>query len=226
MSFIIMAFAQAWSPFALRMYGEDPNYLHNWSRVFSGWFFALALAGLGLALFAPEMMRILTPPEYWPAARILALASIGLVFYGTVQLTVLGISIAKRTVLITYGAWMAAGANILLNLALIPWLGALGAAIANLLSYVVLTGAFLFWSQKLHPMPLERAKLFYSLIVVGFAVAAVAAMDLIGIGVVPFLVKGAILVAAIVGAFAFGILDRRLYQLVLRHGATTAAEPL
>jgi O-antigen/teichoic acid export membrane protein len=216
MTFVISAFAQAWSPFALRMYGEDPNYLENWSLIFSGWFFLLSLAGLGLALFAPELMRILTPPQYWPAAKVLSIAAVGLVFYGTVQMTVLGVSIAKRTILINYAAWMAAGAALILNLLLIPRFGAPGAAVATLVAYVVLTSSLLYWTQKLHPMPLEKGKLAYCLAVSIVALGSGIVASGMEIGIVAFLAKSALLLAAIGGAFAARIIDKRLYRIVQR----------
>src|SRR5207253_11456050 len=117
------------------------------ARIFSGWFFLLAFIGLGLALLAPEVMILLTPPEYHGAAPILAIAACGVVFYGTVQITVLGIQLERRTILLTYGAWLAAGLNVGLNLLLTPRMGALGSAIATFFSYGLLTGSFLFWSQ-------------------------------------------------------------------------------
>ena len=219
MTFIISAFAQAWSPYALRMYGEDPDYLQNWARIFSGWFFLLALAGFALALFAPEMMRILTPPAYWPAADVLAVGSTGLVFYGTVQMTILGISIAKRTILITYAAWMAAGAAILLNLLMIPRFGAVGAALATMAAYLVLTSAMLFWTQRLHPMPLQYGKLGYSLGIVAASLAWTATVGTAQVGPGLFMLKIAIVLAAVAGAFLVGVLDRRLYRLLLRRRA-------
>lgn len=219
MTFIISAFAQAWSPFALRMYGQDPDYLANWSRIFSGWFFLLALAGFTLALFAPEMMRILTPEPYWPAADILAIGSVGLVLYGTVQMTVLGISIAKRTVLITYAAWMAAGTAVLLDLILIPPLGAVGAAIAALAAYAVLTSTMLYWTQRLHPMPLEYRKLGYGVAVVAASLGWTGLVGTAQVGPELFMLKIVMILLAVGGAFLVGILDRRLYRLLLRRRA-------
>ncbi|HEY0327416.1 MAG TPA: polysaccharide biosynthesis C-terminal domain-containing protein [Allosphingosinicella sp.] len=217
--FVITAFAQAWSPFALRMYGEDPDYLANWSRVFSLWFFVLALIGLALALFAPEMMRVLTPPQYWAAAPVLAVASVAQVFYGTVQLTVLGISVAKRTILLTYAAWIAAAANVAVNLALIPLLGPVGSAIATLVAYLVLTSLFLFWSQRLHPMPLELSKLAYSLGIVVLALGAATVLNRLEVGAALFIAKCLLLLLVAGGAFAAGILDRRHFDPLLRRRA-------
>ena len=61
--------------------------------------------------------------------------------------------------------------NFVLNWVLIPKWGALGSGIAILVSYAVLTGLYLYWTQKLHPIPLELKKLAVSL---GMMVVALA----------------------------------------------------
>jgi O-antigen/teichoic acid export membrane protein len=66
-----------------------------------------------------------------------------------------------------------AGINALLNVLLIPRLGATGAAWATALSYLFLTGSYLFFSQKLHPLPIRWRRLavwFAMLSIVGLAV--------------------------------------------------------
>lgn len=219
LTFVISAFAQAWSPFAMRMRGEDPSYRENYARIFSAWFFLLAFLGLGLALLAPEIMIYLTPREYWEAAPILSVCAAGIVLYGTTQITVMGISLERRTMLLTWGAWIAAGANVVLNLLLIPHLGALGSAIATLASYGLLTSAFLFWSQRLHPIPLERPRLVYCCAIVALSVAASLALAPMGVGLVPLAIKAAIVLAVLAGAFAVGIVDPSLYRQFIRRAA-------
>jgi O-antigen/teichoic acid export membrane protein len=214
-SFVISAFAQAWSPFAMRMYGEDPNYRLNFARIFSGWFFLLAFIGLGLSLFATEVMVLLTPREYWGAAPVLSVAAAGVAMYGTVQITVLGISLERRTILLTYGAWLAAAANVILNLLLVPRLGAMGAAVSTFAAYFLLTGSFLFWSQRLHPIPLERVKLGFSLALIGVSIGGGLVLAPLGIGLLPMAIKATILLAALGGAFLAGIVDKNLYRQIL-----------
>jgi O-antigen/teichoic acid export membrane protein len=217
-TFIITAFAQAWSPFAIKLMRDDPDYRDHYSRIFSLWFFLLAMVGLGIALFSPEGLMLLTPPEYWGAANVLPALAVGLVLFGTTQITALGISLRKRTAFLTYGAWMAAAANLALNLVLTPRYGALGAAIASLGSYAVLTSVFLFWSQRLHPIPLEKGKLLYSLLLVLLALACTR-LDLVAPTVTVAALKAALLLLACGGAFAVGILDRGLFNFVRTKGA-------
>ena len=169
LTFVTTAFAQAWSPFAIKLYAEDPDYRNKISRLFSYWFFGLALIGLAISLFGYELLRLTTPEAYWPAATVLSVLAMGLVLMGTTQFTALGISLERRTNLLSTAAWAAAIINFLLNLVLIPEWGALGSGTATLVAYAVLTGLYLYWAQKLHSLPLEARKLLFSLLIVLFA---------------------------------------------------------
>lgn len=157
--FVNFAFGQAWSPFAVKIYAECPDYRTVFSHILSYLFFGLSLIGAGLTLFARELLHLLTPASYWPAATVMGYITMGMVLQGTTQVTALGISLERKTHLISHAAWFTAGVNFILNWLLIPKYGALGSGIAIFLSYGVLTGLYLYWTQKLHPIPLEIKKL-------------------------------------------------------------------
>jgi O-antigen/teichoic acid export membrane protein len=204
--FLNTAFGQAWSPFALKLRADDAGYRGVYARVFSAWFFFLVVVGASLALFGLELLRVLTPPEYWAAAPALGILVMGVVLSGTTQITAVGISLERRTRLFAAAAWTTALANILFNFLLIPRWGALGAAVATLLSYGLLTGLYLYWSQRLHPLPLEKPKLFYSACSVPIMAAAplvIAGMD----AGAPAVLKLLLLAALLAGGALFGILD-------------------
>jgi O-antigen/teichoic acid export membrane protein len=215
LSFLIGAFAQAWSPYAMKMVREDPNYRRTFASIFSAWYFLLALAGLFVALFAREALVLLTPRAYWPAAPALSVGAAGMVLFGTTQITALGITLEKRTMLLTAGAWFAAIVNVVANFILIPPLGALGSAIATLFAYGALTGSFLLWTQKIHPLPLEHGKLLYSTAIVGIAIAAPFLFPAGEIEPAALAMKSALLLLAIAGALAVQIVPRELTSQLL-----------
>ena len=101
----------------------------------------------------------------------------GSVLFGTTQITAIGISISRKTHLFARATWGIAALNLMLNIVLIPLAGATGAAIATAISYGVLTGLYLFWTQRLHPLPLEVSKFVYSMLCccAGLLLAALAA---------------------------------------------------
>lgn len=159
LTFVNTAFGNAWSPFVIKLYKEEANYREIVSQVLSVWFFCLAVLGIGLILFAKELLILTTPASYWPAASVLSILAIGLVLSGTTQITGLGISLEKKTHLFTWATWTTAVLNICLNYFFIPRWGALGAAMATTASYTCLTAMYLYWSQRLHPIPLEVSRL-------------------------------------------------------------------
>lgn len=213
MTFVIAAFGQAWIPFAMKMARDDPDHRRHFSSLLTLWFFALAMLGLGLSLYSREALELLTPPDFWPAAAILPMLATGMVLYGTTLIAGLGITLERRTALFAWGTWVAALANFLLNLLLIPRFNAMGAAAATLIAYGLLSGFLLFWTQRLRPLPLESGRLLYSAGLVGLAVAA-SAVDFGEPGIGAFLLKAAVLALALVGAFAVGIVDRNMFNLV------------
>lgn len=210
-TFVIAAFGQAWIPFAIRLSRDDAAHAAFFGRVLPLWFFGLALVALGLGLFADEALMLLTPRPFWPAAAILPMLAAGLALFGTTLVTSLGITISRRTVYSTYATVLAAIANVLLNLVLIPRFGAIGTAAATLLSFGLLTGALLWWTQRLHPMLVERGKLAYC----GALTLLVPAVPLFHLGAFATgatAIKLALLMAAVTGAFAVGIFDSSLFS--------------
>ena len=213
-TFLIFAFSQAWSPFAFRAHGQDPAYRHLYARVLSGWFFVLALTGLSISLFGREVLMVLTPAAYWPSAPIVGICAAGLALYGTTHITAVGLSLERKTMLLTYGAWLAAITNVLLNLVLIPRFGALGTASSTLVAYAVLTASLLYWSQRLHPLPLEWIKLGFSMVIVMLSFAVAFLVDNVEVGLAAGALKIALIVVVLAGAFAVGIVDRELLRQV------------
>jgi O-antigen/teichoic acid export membrane protein len=215
LTLVIAAFHQAWIPIAMRMAREEPRYRALFAAIFDAWFFVLALMALGLALFADEIMMLLTPEAYWPAATIMVIGAAAVAVSGTTQITNLGLMLEKRTGLIALGAWLAAGTNVALNLLLIPRFGANGSAVATLVSYCLLTGFFLAGSQRVHPLPLNLARLGFGLLVVAGALAAPLIPDGALLDPIQTAIKLAILFAVLVAAFPMGVIPPALLRRLI-----------
>ncbi len=158
--FVSMAFGQAWSPLAIKIRTDHPQtYRSLYVDILIALLCAMLLLGGGIALFASEIVAWLMPVEYHGAGVVLAALALGLVLQSTMQVTALGISLENKTYLFARLSWLAAALNLLLNLAMIPALGALGAAVATSLCYLFLTSAYLYYTQRLHPLPLPWGKI-------------------------------------------------------------------
>lgn len=170
--FVSMAFGQAWSPLAIKIRTDHPQcYRSFYVDILLVLMSAMLLFGGAAALFSPELIAWVMPAHYHEAGIVLAALSLGLILQSTMQVTAIGISIENKTHLFARLSWAAAALNLILNLVLIPSLGALGAAAATSLSYLFLTAAYLYYTQQLHPLPVPWVKVS-ALLVLWLVIAA------------------------------------------------------
>lgn len=172
--FVSAAFGQAWSPYAIKIRTDHPQeYRRIYAAVLFTLLFVMLLLGGGVALFAGELISLTMPAEYTDSALPLAILSFGVVLQATQQVTAVGISLEKKTHLLARIAWMAALVNFVANLLLIPRFGAVGAAISTLIAYMVLSGGYLWFTHRLHPLPIRWDRLAW-LLLLAVAVAVVS----------------------------------------------------
>jgi O-antigen/teichoic acid export membrane protein len=172
--FVSSAFGQAWSPVAIKIRTDNPEkYRDIYAQVLLLLTFLMLVIGGGLALFSGELIRLIMSPEYFASDLPLAILCFGIVLQSTQQVTGVGISLEKKTYVVARLSWLTALINLLLNYCLIPRFGAAGAAVATTASYIVLTSGYLYYTQKLHPLPLPWKELTI-LVVCGCGIAAVS----------------------------------------------------
>lgn len=93
---------------------------------------------LALSLLGREVIAWITTPAFHGAYKTIPWIAYAYVVYGGYMVVNIGIYLKSRT---SYAIWILGGAacaNVALNLLLIPPLGALGAALATLFSYIIL----------------------------------------------------------------------------------------
>lgn len=160
--FISIAFGQSWSPVSVKLKADYPQeYRELYGKVLIYLLFVMIFVGGFLALFAPEIILWIMPKEYFASALPLVMLSFAVVFQSTQQVTMIGISLEKKTMLFSRIAWIAALTNLVLNYLFIPSWGALGAAIATAISFLVLTILYFYFTQKLHPIVVKKSPLIF-----------------------------------------------------------------
>ena len=165
--FISMAFGQSWSPVAVKLKADYPQeYRELYGKVLIYLLFMMTFVGGFLSLFAPEIILWIMPKAYFASALPLVMLSFAVVFQSSQQVTMIGISLEKKTMLFSRIAWIAALTNLVLNYLFIPSWGALGAAIATAISFLVLTILYFYFTQKLHPIVVQKTPLIFLVIAV------------------------------------------------------------
>jgi O-antigen/teichoic acid export membrane protein len=169
----VTAFSLAWSPFMLELHGRDPR-LERAGRgqVLTLFAIALSFGALALAVYAHEILRIVTPPEYHDAYRVVGLLAASVVAVGINAVTASEISLKRRTIFFARYTAYAATLNVALNFLLIPPWGMVGAALATALSYGLLTILYWWRAQRLERAPFEARRILTVLAVAAGLAAA------------------------------------------------------
>jgi O-antigen/teichoic acid export membrane protein len=128
----------------------------------------LALVWLAVAAAGGDIVRLLAGPAFHSAADVIPLIAAGVFFYGVMQLASAGLVLMGK---LHYAAWWwFAGAVlcVLLNWALVPGMGRVGAAAAQAIAFGFVGTGILISAQAVFPLRVRRARL--ALVVAGVAV--------------------------------------------------------
>jgi O-antigen/teichoic acid export membrane protein len=120
---------------------------------------ALALLAAGLGAIAADLVRLMTTPAFYEAARVVPWIGLGVLFQGVYLLTSIGLNITKQTRYYPVATITAATASVTANLLLVPRFGAVGAAWANTLAYAVLAVSGFLLSRRFYPIDYEWARI-------------------------------------------------------------------
>jgi O-antigen/teichoic acid export membrane protein len=132
---------------------KEPDAQVIYARVFKQYVFGLALVLSLAALFARPIIGLIAPPEYLPAADIVPIVCLAYFFFSIHDHFKVPALLASRTVALLPAVLIASGANIALNLVLIPVFGAVGAAWASVVTFVLFTGIGLVRNRRIDRYP-------------------------------------------------------------------------
>jgi O-antigen/teichoic acid export membrane protein len=142
----------AWTPLALASQHQEQA-MERYINISRYLIVAVLLIGLGIGLFATEILIVLTRPNYLPAAPYVGFLAYMHVFsgFGTILYTgaLMGKKLGSVSITVVIGALI----NIGLNLLLIPSYGVWGATIATMVGYGVPQVVLYQWLQRRYPIP-------------------------------------------------------------------------
>jgi O-antigen/teichoic acid export membrane protein len=157
---ITSAVSQAWLPRAVQLFETDRERAASAIGISLTYYvFGLGVLASGAAALSPEVTTVLSGADYAPAAKAIPLLCLGAVAYGSVGITATGMTMMHRNGRLAWISLGAAALNVLAAVALVPPFGIVGAAAASLIGYLVLTLAYLWASQRLWAIHLERRRL-------------------------------------------------------------------
>jgi O-antigen/teichoic acid export membrane protein len=156
-----------WQPEAAREYEADPNQARlTLGRLMSRLIAVMAVIWLAVSASGGDIVRWLANERFHGAAAFVPFVAGGVFFYGVLRLANTGLLLVKQ---LKWAAvwWLVGGvACTLINFALVPDFGGMGAAIAQWLSFVVIALGILHTAQARFRMVLDWNRLGATVVVV------------------------------------------------------------
>ena len=157
---VLMFFLLAGNNSLIPLFGQlnitDRQAVEKLVRIITYYIFGLTFIGLGIALFSPFIINLLTPVSYHAAAMVVPWIVLGYLFMAlylpSSHVITLIAGETRRIGIYTSGA---ATLNIGLNIWLIPKFGMMAAAITTAATYLVLFITVFLYAQSKQPLPFE-----------------------------------------------------------------------
>ena len=152
-----------------RMYivHRRPDHVKVFSQVFVLYSALLIFAGLGMAVFGPELMARMVDSRYAAGVAVIPVVSLSYVFLGVGYYLQLGMFLASRTGLVGIVSTVAAAINLAANYFLIMHFGMMGAAWATVLGFLAVAAGSYYYSQRVCPLHLPVYRMARALAVAG-----------------------------------------------------------
>jgi len=152
---IIQSFQTGFLPIAYKNF-DKPDAQRFFSKILTYYTFVLVLSSLGLSLFAKEIIELFSKSEEFNIAyTIVPFIALAFVFKGIQYVYSLGLHFSKKTKYNAFIVLSAAILNFILNMILIPKFGIYGAAIATIVSWLIMSTAFYKFSFKFYKVKYE-----------------------------------------------------------------------
>jgi O-antigen/teichoic acid export membrane protein len=139
-----------------RMYSiyEHAEHAKIFRLIFVFYSLGLTYAALGIAVFSPEVVRVMADPKFAAGQDVVPVVAFAYVFYGIGSYVQLGMFLANKTKAIGAVSSVAAVFNLALNYVLVGKWGMIGAAWATLLGFAAIAAGSYWFSQRVLPLDL------------------------------------------------------------------------
>ncbi len=134
-------------------------------RVFTYFSFVIIFAVLGLSVLIKDVVKIIAAPEFLSAYMVVPFIAMSGFFRGSYYFFQAGILVKRKTKYLGYSVAVASLVNLIMNYLLIKALGIIGAAIATIVTEMIMAGFVYFYSQKLFRITYEFSRIIKLLIV-------------------------------------------------------------
>ena len=155
---VINPFNKSWGTKALEI-ADEPGAPRHIANMFVYFFFISTAGFLVLAVNIETVLKLLTPPEFWPAARVAQIDAAQIVTSGAALYLGFGLYYAKKTGVLARITIVTSVLKLGLSFVLIGIWGLYGAAWSGLLTAVAMAVAQWIYSQRYYRLPIDWGKI-------------------------------------------------------------------
>jgi O-antigen/teichoic acid export membrane protein len=151
-------FMQIWAPRSLALYKEGAS-REIYAKIATYFTGLMIFCGLGISVFVQDVIKIISPREYWSAAIFTPAVVLSYIIYALDNHVGFGIVIAKKTEYWTYVNLVMGGLNIVLNFILIPRYGMWGAVWGTSICLIFKVGSLYIIGRRFYEIPFEWSRM-------------------------------------------------------------------
>ena len=151
------SFEKSWT---VHMYrgANEAEWKEGFARVAAWFTFVLAVGGLSIAAWGPELLRVMVPPDFQPPPFLLPLLVLAYVLRDVGDFFRSLLLINKRSLRVGQVALGAAALNVAANAVIVPAYGVYGAAWATLVTWSAHLVVCWGLAQREHRLPVRRSR--------------------------------------------------------------------
>lgn len=168
---LVLPFHTAFLPSMLQAVNDGcgDDFIERTARYYTAvvGFAVMALSGVGA-----ELLRVFAGSNYSEGAVVVGPVALGCALAGSVSVFGPGILVKGRTHVSAAIFLVAAAANVIGNILVVPRWGLLGAAVVTAGTYLLLAAAYVWASQRIFPVTLDLQRMLVGLAVVTTVVTA------------------------------------------------------
>ena len=173
------SFSLTWSPFFNSFIKRQKEAQKIFPIVFSFYTSISLIITILFFYLSKPIIYIFTESSYHSGYVVIGFIAFSYLIKGVYLIFLPGIYFNKKLYIQSLIEWFSALVNIFLNFLLIPIFGITGAAIATLLSYVMLSMGAYFFGNRFLPINYDWSKLFINTIIATFSITLIFINDLI-----------------------------------------------
>ncbi len=158
--FVVSSMQLAISPVIFKIM-DQPDAKETYNKILVFISILTIFSAVSISIFGKEIIELFAKNKsYWASFRVIPIISLSIFFGMLKDNSTYGIYLTKKTAKVPIYVFIVAIINFILNILFIPYWGTMGAALATLISQILLFVFLILYSNHYYPVQFEFKKIF------------------------------------------------------------------